>query len=185
MVTIPQLWMPILSSSVLVFVASFLVWMVLPHHRSDWKKLPDEEAARKALRAVKEPGQYLVPYASSSKEMQSPEHLKKCEEGPVGILTLRKPGPPAMGGAIVLSFLYYVVVSIAVAYVTGRTVAPDAHYLAVFRVAGTVAMLTYSGAYFPASIWFGRPWSVTIKEVVDGIAYGLLTAGAFGWLWPR
>jgi hypothetical protein len=28
-------------------------------------------------------------------------------------------------------------------------------------------------------------WSMTIKEVVDGLVYGLLTAGTFGWLWPR
>jgi len=26
---------------------------------------------------------------------------------------------------------------------------------------------------------------MTIKEVVDGLIYGLLTAGTFGWLWPR
>jgi hypothetical protein len=185
MVTIGALWMPILLSAVLVFVASFLVWMVLPHHKSDWKRLPDEERVRKAMKGIREPGQYLVPFAAGSKEMQSEEHLKKCEEGPVGILTLRRPARPAMGGAIGLSFVYYVAVSIAVAYLTGRTVAPDAHYLAVFRVAGTVAMLPYIGALFPPSIWFGRPWSVTLKEVVDGVVYGLLTAGAFGWLWPR
>jgi hypothetical protein len=184
MVTIPELWMPILVSSVLVFIASFLAWMVLPHHKSDWKKLPDEEAVRKALSGVREPGQYIVPFATSN-DMQSEEYVKKCEEGPLGILTLRRPSRPAMGGAIALSFVYYVVVSTAAAYVTGRTVAPGAHYLAVFRVAGTIAMLTYAGALFPASIWFGRPWSVTIKEVIDAVAYGLLTAGAFGWLWPR
>jgi hypothetical protein len=26
---------------------------------------------------------------------------------------------------------------------------------------------------------------MTIKETVDGLIYALLTAGAFGWLWPR
>jgi hypothetical protein len=28
-------------------------------------------------------------------------------------------------------------------------------------------------------------WGTTIKEVIDGLVYGLLTAGTFGWLWPR
>jgi hypothetical protein len=26
---------------------------------------------------------------------------------------------------------------------------------------------------------------VTVKNVVDGLVYGLLTGGVFGWLWPR
>jgi hypothetical protein len=26
---------------------------------------------------------------------------------------------------------------------------------------------------------------VTIKHVIDGLIYGLLTAGTFGWLWPK
>jgi hypothetical protein len=34
-------------------------------------------------------------------------------------------------------------------------------------------------------IWKSQTWSVTIKEVVDGLVYGLLTASTFGWLWPR
>ena len=37
----------------------------------------------------------------------------------------------------------------------------------------------------PAAIWMGKPWSVAWKEVFDGLLYGLVTAGAFGWLWPR
>jgi hypothetical protein len=28
-------------------------------------------------------------------------------------------------------------------------------------------------------------WGATIKEVIDGLVYGLLTAGTFGWLWPH
>ncbi len=61
MVTIGTLWMPILVSAVLVFIASFLAWVVSPHHKSDWKKLPDEEAVRAAMNKEKlEPGQYMV-----------------------------------------------------------------------------------------------------------------------------
>ncbi|MGH9579745.1 MAG: hypothetical protein ACRD2R_02020, partial [Terriglobales bacterium] len=71
------------------------------------------------------------------------------------------------------------------AYLTGRTMAPGASYLAVFRVAGTAAFLGYSGATATDSIWKGQLWSVTLKHMFDGLVYGLLTAGVFGWLWPR
>ena len=186
MVTIGTLWMPILVSAVLVFVASFLAWVVSPHHKSDWKKLPDEEAVRAAMNKEKlEPGQYIVPYAADQAAMQDEGYLSKCSEGPVGILTMKAPGPPAMGKSIAMSFVYYVFISVAVAYVTGRTLGADADYMTVFRIAGTVAWMAYAGAFFQAAIWFGRPWGPMLKEVGDGLVYALLTAGAFGWLWPR
>lgn len=185
MVGIGALWMPIVVSALLVFVASFVAWVVLPHHKSDWKKLPDEEAVRKALARDIPPGQYVVPYAADSKAMQSEDYRRKCEEGPAGILTMRRPGSPSLGKPLALSFLYYILVAVAVAYVTGRALPPGARYLEVFRIAGTTAMMAYAGALATDAIWFGRPWSATLKETADGIVYGLLTAGAFGWLWPR
>jgi hypothetical protein len=48
-----------------------------------------------------------------------------------------------------------------------------------------VAFLGYGAGSIPGGIWMGKPWVVVFKELVDGLLYGLLTAGAFGWLWPR
>jgi hypothetical protein len=59
------------------------------------------------------------------------------------------------------------------------------HYLVVFRVAGTAAFLAYGLSQLSNGIWKGQPWGMTVQEVVDGLIYGMLTAGAFGWLWPR
>jgi len=67
----------------------------------------------------------------------------------------------------------------------GTQVAPGAHYLAVFRVAGTAAFLTFALGPLVNSIWKGQPWSVALKEAFDGFIYSLLLAGTFGWLWPR
>ena len=52
-------------------------------------------------------------------------------------------------------------------------------------ISGTVAFLAYAGGHLPDAIWWGKPFSNAWKEVLDGLIYGLLTAGAFGWLWPR
>ena len=78
--------------------------------------------------------------------------------------------------------VYFIVVGIVCAYFVSRTLAPDADYLAVFRVAGTVAFIANSFAVVPESIWFGRPWSITIKTFIDALIYSLLTGGVFGWL---
>ncbi len=55
----------------------------------------------------------------------------------------------------------------------------------VFHTVGLVAFLAYAAGQLPAAIWMGKPWSIAAKEVLDGLIYGLVTAGTFGWLWPR
>ena len=186
MVTIISLWLPILISAVLVWIASAIVWTVLPYHKSDYKELPDEEAARKVLQPQNlKPGQYDIPHIASRADVKKPEVLQKFKDGPVGFLTIVPKRLPSMGKGMILSFIYYLVIGILVAYVASRTVNPDAEYLAVFRVTGVVAWLAYGFGIFQDSIWFGRPWSSSFKHLIDTLVYALLTAGVFGWLWPR
>jgi hypothetical protein len=47
------------------------------------------------------------------------------------------------------------------------------------------AFLSYAVALWQMSIWYKRAWSTTIKSTFDGLIYALLTAGTFGWLWPK
>ena len=185
MVAIPVLVLPILLSAVNVFVASSLLHMVLTYHRSDYGKIPNEDAVGAAIRSGNAaPGQYLIPHMSMA-EMRSPAGVEKFKKGPVGILILRPSGAPGMGKNLIQWFVYSLVVGVFVAYVTSRTVAAGAGYLPVFRVAGTVAWLAYAGGAPIESIWRGQPWSVTVKAIFDGLFYALLTAGTFGWLWPK
>ena len=46
MVALLDLWLAILLSAVIVFVASSIIHMVLQIHKGDYSKLPDEEEAR-------------------------------------------------------------------------------------------------------------------------------------------
>src|SRR6185503_19651589 len=124
-------------------------------------------------------------YCKEMKDLESPEMKQKFVEGPVVVMNLKPPGPASMGKNLVQWFLFSLVVSFFVAYVAAHTVAPGTPYLEVFRVVGTIGFLAYAAGQLPAAIWMGKPWSVAWKEVFDGLLYGLLTAGTFGWLWPR
>jgi hypothetical protein len=185
MVYLTALWLPILLSAVIVFVASSIMHMLLPYHHGDYQKLPDEEKLLAALRSAGlKRGLYMFPFCTH-KEMNSPATIEKFKQGPVGIVTVFPSGPLAMPKFMGMWFAYCLIIGFFVAYLTGRTVAPGAPYLGVFRVAGTAAFLSYGLGILSNGIWKGQPWSMVIKEVVDGLVYALLTAGTFGWLWPR
>jgi len=185
MVPLSALWLPIVLSAVIVFVASSIMHMVLPYHRSDYRKLPDEDRAMTALRSVGlTRGLYVFPFCTP-KEMKTPEAQEKYKQGPVGFMTIYHNGPPAMPKFLGQWFGFCLIVSFFVAYLAGHTVAPGLTYLAVFRVVGTAAFMAYGLGNITNGVWRGWPWSMVIKEVVDGLVYGLLTAGTFGWLWPR
>jgi hypothetical protein len=186
MTALSSLWLPIVVSSVFVFILSSIIHMASPWHKSDYPKLPNEDKAMDALRPLSiPPGDYMVPRPSNMKDMKSPEFLDKMKKGPVMVLTVLPNGPMAMGRNMVLWFLYSVVIGIFAAYVAGRALPTGARYLAVFRFTGVTAFLAYSAALWQMSIWYRRAWGTTFKITVDGLIYALVTAGTFGWLWPH
>jgi hypothetical protein len=162
MIPLTALWLPILLSAVIVFFASFIMHMVLAYHKSDYRKLPDEDRVTDALRnAGVTPGPaYFFPYFSSN-EMKSPPVIEKMKRGPVGLLPVLPSRPPAMGKNMVQWFLYCVFA----AYLSGRLLAPGTVFLQVFRVVGTVAFLGYGATHAQESIWSGRSWVVTLKHL--------------------
>ena len=186
MVPVLSLWLPILLSAVLVFIASSIIHMVLPFHRNDYKSLPDEDGVMDALRKFGiSPGDYLFPCVKSPKEMKYPAFIEKRKKGPVGMMTVMEGGEVTMGPQLAQWFVYCVVVGIFAAYVAGRALPVGAHYLAVFRFAGVTAFVGYALALWQNTIWYKRAWATTLRSTIDGLVYGLLTAGVFGWLWPR
>ena len=184
MVPALSLWLPILISAVIVFIVSSILHMVLKHHASDMKALPDEDGVMDALQPFKlQEGEYFMPYINDMKQRESDEFKAKLEKGPVAFLTV-VPGAYDMGGKLVMWFVYSLLVGFFTAYVAGIAMAPGAHYLAVFRITGAVAFVGYALALVQNSIWFGHSWSSTLKYLADGFIYALVTAGTFGWLWP-
>ena len=185
MVSLMSLWLPILLSAVLVFVASSLIHMFLKYHRTDFGKVPNEDQVMDALRPFGiAPGDYVIPYAGSTDAMKTPEFIEKVTKGPVAFVTVLENGPFAMGKSLVQWFVYCLVVGVFAAYVAGHALDPGAEYRPVFRFVGAVAFTGYALALLQDSIWYRRNWAATLKSVFDGLVYALLTAGTFGWLWP-
>ena len=183
---IMDLWLPILISAVIVFMASSVMHMLLGHHKSDYRKMPGEDKVMAEMRnhdvGV---GTYFLPHGDGMKAWKDPAFLERYKQGPVSMVTVLDAGDqPSMGKNLMWWFVFCLIVSVFTAYVC-TLLGPGAHYSRVFRWAGSIAIMGYAVSNFPDSIWKGQSWGVTMKFMFDGVVYGLLTAGTFGWLWPE
>lgn len=186
MTALSALWLPILLSAVFVFIASSIIHMAPLWHRGDYPALPNQDQVASALRPMAiPPGDYLLPRAANMQEYKTAEFQEKVKQGPVLVMTVMPNRAVSMARNLILWFIYCVMVSLFAAYITSRAFPPGTPYRRVFRFAGATAFLGYAMALWQMSIWYWRAWSLTIKSTVDGLIYALLTAGTFGWLWPR
>ena len=184
MVPVLSLWLPILLSAVIVFVASSAIHMFTKFHKNDFKRVPNEDGVMAALRPFNlAPGDYGMPLAQSMDAMKSPEFQAKMKAGPVVFMTVR-PGEYNMATNLVQWFVYSIVISLVAGYIAGVAFGPGTEYLRVFQVAGCVAFTGYAMGLPQSSIWGGKNWGTTMRGMLDGLLYGLLTGGTFGWLWP-
>ena len=179
--SILDLWLPIVAATLACFFMSSAIWVLFKWHNSDYRRAEREEDVRAALKGST-PGYYMLPYCVDYAEMAKDEMQQKFKDGPIAYITVAPSGLPAMGPRMISMALYFLLVSVVCAYLVTRTLEADAEYLSVFRIAGTVAFIANGIAVIPESIWFSRPWSMTLKNILDALIYALITGGIFGWL---
>lgn len=183
MAFLSELWLPIVLSAVFVFIVSSIIHMVLPIHRNDHQPIPNEDKVLQTLRDNNVGGgQYSFPHCSDMKEYGSEEMQAKIKQGPVGFMTVL-PGQYQLGKSLLAWFIYTLVVGVFVAYIAAKSQPPADEYMTIFQITGAIAVLAYGTAPIPDSVWRGIPWKNTFKHVIDGVIYGLVTAGTFAWLW--
>lgn len=185
MVQLTSLWLPILVSAAAIFFLSFLMWMVLPHHRKDYAALPDEDGVMSLLRGQHlAPGLYMFPHCKDHQAMKDPEWVKKQADGPSGTLTVMPPGACNMGSALGKWFLLLLVICTVAAYAATIALPAGTGYMTVFRVIGTVMLLAFCSNVLSDAIWKSHPIRPVLLHVFDGVIYALVAGGIFGWLWP-
>ncbi|HRQ65280.1 MAG TPA: hypothetical protein PKZ76_10550 [Xanthomonadaceae bacterium] len=178
-----SLWLPILIITVALFFASFLAWAVLPHHKPDLRKWPDEDRLRAFVReSGAAPGEYLFPLVHDH-EMKDPEAVKRYDTPPWGMVNVW-PSKPSMGGNMVKTVLFFFVVTVLVGYVGAAALPAGATMGEVFRVLGTTAILAHTAGGVCREIWFTRPLRAKLMDAIDGLVYGVITGLVFALMWP-
>ncbi len=186
MVPIASLWLPIVVSAVLVFVASSIIWMALPIHKKDYKKLgANEDRFMELVRsAAMAPGMYMYPACDPSTMKNNPEAQAKFKEGPWGTFNVMSK-PWGMGKMLGMWMFNLLLITTLVAYIAGTSLPPGASFGMIARLVATAALLGYGGSLLTDSIWKGRPWSLFPGALFDAVVYAALTAAVFGYLLPK
>jgi hypothetical protein len=186
MVSIAQLWLPIIVSAVGVFIASSLIHMVFKWHNSDYLKLANEDAVRAAIRAGNAGvGQYVMPHCTDHKDFRKPEMQQKFVEGPNGFIVLRPTGLPGMGRSLGLWFALTLAIAFIVAAVAHAALTPQSSSMQVFHLTAIVTLLAYGGGSVQNGIWMGKTWGSVLKDLLDALIFGAITGCAFTCLWPH
>ncbi|MGD9853758.1 MAG: hypothetical protein AB7U20_02290 [Planctomycetaceae bacterium] len=178
---IASLWLPILLSSVAVFFASFLSWMVLQFHKQDWIKTDQEDRLMQLVREGNvAPGNYVFPYCSSSEEMKSEAFQQKYKAGPNGTLTVFPPGE-GMGKKLGLTFVYFLAANFCIAYLATLALTAGAEFMPVFRFVSTASFLTHFAGVICECVWFHK--RIT-GNLIDSLMFAAITGAIFGAMWP-
>lgn len=184
--SLANLWLPILVATVLCFIASALIWMIAPHHKKEWPPVPGQDDLIATLRKHNVgQGNYMFPHADRSDKTAFEAASKQWAEGPAGVLYIFPKGKLNMGKMMALQFVYFLLVNTLVALADSRVIGNAAVYLYVFKFTALLAFMAHSLGTVPEAIWFGRPWKSIVLQGVDSLIYAGLTAGTYGWLWPK
>lgn len=178
-----DIWVPILVGTFVLFICSFLAWAILPHHFNDHAAIPDEDAFLKFLRSQNIPsGNYIFPRPDKASEQHSKDNMQRYSEGPRGLLDVYE--MPNMPLNMAKTICYFLVTVLTIGYITHVACPPTVEttdFMRVFRIAGTIGILTYASSNVLHRVWFKkRIWT----EILDGIVYGMVLGLIFASLWP-
>lgn len=164
---------PIILSGIAVHIASTLAWVVLPHHKPEWLRLPMGPLDDALPAAGAEVGKQYVLIESGA----DPNDMNAACKG--SLILWRK--SPNMGKNIALTVTYFLCISAVIGYLASISMTAATPKLDVFRFTATCALLCYSFGGMSHVIWFRRR---VLLDMIDGLVYSLITGGIFMALWP-
>lgn len=186
MVSLLDLWLPILLGAVFAFVGGAVAWMLIPKwHGPDIRVLPDEDSfVADVQKHAVPPGLYMWPNCNTGEEMKSEAYQKKFAEGPWGVVTIPG-GKPSFGRNLAITFAYHLVVCTIVGFLATFAFDAGAGYWDVFLFVGLGCGLSYCTMGLPHALYMMSPARGMLTNFVDGAVFSILTAGAFAGLWPE
>lgn len=172
------LLVPALVGAVVLFVVNSLCWMVLKHHMSDFKQMPNRGAVEAALKGIAPGGFYCLPHmADFGNNCKDPAMAARYAAGPNVAIVASKPGPMMAGSVFLYGFVLNLIEAVAlVCILHAMTGVTDTLHAVLY--AGTLGGLVRGVGPLSMAIWMKFPCGYAWKVVADGVASYALAAVA-------
>jgi hypothetical protein len=166
-----------LLAGVVLFVWYGLAWMVLPHHKGDYRPCPNRDAIAAALASVQPiDAWYMLPCPEDfAQGLRDPQLQKRWEAGPNACLVVLKPGPCMRGGTFAVGFVLNALEGLGLAALTALSLAHTQALpgrLAVFLGA---ALFVGAGTYLMQHVYARYPRRFALTNMADkAVGYALV-----------
>ena len=167
-----------LIGGVILFVWSFLAWVILPLHTPTLHKIANEDAVVSALQpALPDKAVYIFPHNPGMSADQAAQNawMEKTRRGPAGLIIYNPAGSdPMMTSQMVIGFIIDILAALLVAWLLTRSTALASSYFGRVAFCGMFAIFAMLFDYLTMWNWMGYPGDFTIALIVDGLIAWLL-----------
>jgi len=173
--SLSKMVVPVVAGGLAVFGLSFVAHMLLPHHRSDLRRMENQDEVIEAIKkGNNKAGQYLVPWMCHDNQHPH-EDLAKALYAKVTVgegFNFPK--------ALMQSFALNLAVSAAVGFVDHKIITKTVDDRFVVLAFVATGFNCFSRGWDVA--WMGEAPSTCLKYLADSTVFGLATAACFVYL---
>ena len=156
---------------VILFIWSFLAWVILPLHEPTLHRIKDEDAVRTMLQStIDTKAVYIVPHGPDNKSDQAAMSAweQKMKQGPTGLIIFDPQGSdPMMASQMVSGILIDILTGILIAWFLKRSTALASTYVARVAYCGMLGIFIAVISHLTAWNWMGFPADYTTAMIVD------------------
>jgi len=169
-----------LIGGVILFLWSFLAWVILPLHSSSLHGIANEDAVITALQqSLSSHAVYMIPHNPGKDADLAAQNawLDKMKRGPTGLIMYNPIGTdPMMPRQMIIGVILDFLAALLVSWLLTRSTAFGTSYVSRVSFCGMFALFVTVFDYLMMWNWMGYPGDFTIGLILDSFI-GLLLAG--------
>ncbi|HUL43955.1 MAG TPA: hypothetical protein VLY03_06320 [Bacteroidota bacterium] len=167
-----------LLGGVILYVWSFIAWVILPLHAPHLHPIPNEDAVVSLLRSsLDKNAVYVFPANPSfgSDQATMDAYVAKMKRGPTGMIFYSPFGQdPMMPSQMIIGFVLDLLSAFVVVWFLLRSTALSSSYFGRVAFCGMFGIFTALFTHFMYWNWMGFPAEFTKGLIVDGIVSWIL-----------
>ena len=158
---------------VILFIWSFLAWVIMPLHEPTLHQITNEDAAISALQShLDKRAVYVFPKnpGMAADKAASEAWTEKVKRGPSGLIVYEPSGTnPMMPGQMLIGLILDILAAWVACWFLARSIALNAPYIARVAYCGMFGIFVSVFSHLMAWNWMGFPVDYTSAMIIDSM----------------